>query len=255
MQMVLSAVLTNASEAMDGKGCILVTCKNTVITDEAAGDFPGLKPNNYVLLTITDDGKGMDEKTRKRIFEPFFTTKFQGRGLGMAAAYGIVKNHNGWISVDSEPAQGAIVKIYLPATQAQVPELEKPKTERIKGTGTILVVEDEEMVMTVSRAMLEGLGFRVLEAKTGQEATNVVKTFDGDIDLAMLDILLPDMSGNAIYPFLMEARPNLKVIVFSGYAIDGPAEEILHAGAQDFLQKPFTIAELSEKLEKVLDGE
>ena len=109
--------------------------------------------------------------------------------------------------------------------------------------------------MTVSRAMLEGLGYRVLEAKTGQEATDIVKTFVGKIDLAMLDILLPDMSGNAIYPFLMEARPNLKVIVFSGYAIDGPVEEILDAGAQDFIQKPFTLAGLSEKLKKVLDGE
>lgn len=255
MQMVLSAVLTNASEAMDGNGSILVTCRNTFITDGTVDNFPGLKPGNYVNLTITDDGKGIDEETRKRIFEPFFTTKFQGRGLGMAASYGIVKNHNGWISVDSEPGQGTIVKIYLPATQDQVEEPEKPQTERIKGTGTILVIEDEETVMAVTRAMLEGLGYRVLEAKTGHEAIDVVNTFDGDIDLAMLDILLPDMSGNTIYPFLMEARPDLKVIVFSGYAIDGPAEEIIDAGAQDFLQKPFTLAGLSEKLRKVFDGE
>ena len=109
--------------------------------------------------------------------------------------------------------------------------------------------------MSVTRAMLEGLGYRVLEAKTGHEAIDVVNTFDGDINLAMLDILLPDMSGNTIYPFLMEARPDLKVIVFSGYAIDGPAEEIIAAGAQDFLQKPFTLAGLSEKLRKVFDGE
>ena len=255
MQMVLSAVLTNASEAMDGNGSILVTCRNTFITDGTIGNFPGLKPGNYVNLTITDDGRGIDEETRKRIFEPFFTTKFQGRGLGMAASYGIVKNHNGWISVDSEPGQGTIVKIYLPATQDQVEEPEKPQTERIKGTGTILVIEDEETVMAVTRAMLEGLGYSVLEAKTGHEAIGVVNTFDGDIDLAMLDILLPDMSGNTIYPFLMEARPDLKVIVFSGYAIDGPAEEIIAAGAQDFLQKPFTLAGLSEKLRKVFDGE
>jgi CheY-like chemotaxis protein len=255
MQIVLSAVLTNAFEAMEDKGRIRLTCRNTMITDETVEAFPGLKPGNYVNLTITDDGKGMDEETRRRIFEPFSTTKFQGRGLGMAAVYGIVKNHGGSIAVDSEPGQGTIVKIYLPATQAQVQEPEKPKTERIRGTGTILVIEDEEMVMTVCRAILEELGYRVLEAKTGEEAINVVKTYDGDIDLAMLDILLPDMNGNAIYPFLMEARPNLKVIVYSGYSIDGPAEKIIDAGAQDFLQKPFTIAELSEKLKKVLEGE
>ena len=115
MQMVLSAVLTNAAEAMDGKGQIRIVCRNTMITDETAVDFPELKPGNYISLTITDDGKGMDEETKTRIFEPFFTTRFEGRGLGMAAAYGIIKNHDGWIAVDSELGKGTIVKIYLPA--------------------------------------------------------------------------------------------------------------------------------------------
>ena len=255
MQMALSAVLINASEAMERKGCIRIACRNTVVTDETVKDFPGLKPGNHVNLTISDAGKGMDEETRKRIFEPFFTTKLQGRGLSMAATYGIIKNHGGWISVDSEPEQGTIVKIYLPATRAQVQEPEKPKTERINGTGAILIIEDEEMVMAVCRALLESLGYSVLEAKTGQEAINVVKTYDGDIALAMLDIFLPDINGNIVYPFLMKARPGLKVIVCSGYSIEGPAKEILDAGAQDFLQKPFSIAELSEKLKKVLEGE
>jgi len=259
MQMLLSAILINASEAMNGKRCngegsIRIASKNIMLTDKDVEDFPGLKPGNYVIMTITDDGKGMDKETRKRIFEPFFTTKFEGRGLGMAAAYGIIKNHDGWISVDSAPGQGTIVKIYLPAAQVQMQETEKIKIERIKGTGTILLIEDEEMVMAVCRAMLERLGYNVLEAKTGREAVNLVKTYADNIDLAMLDILMPDMSGNAIYPFLMKARPNLKVIVCSGYSIDGPAEEIIDAGAQDFLQKPFSLAALSEKVKKVLEG-
>ncbi len=109
--------------------------------------------------------------------------------------------------------------------------------------------------MEISRAILERLGYRVLVAGTGQEAIDVVKTFDGHIDLALLDILLPDMSGNDIYPRIMEARPKLKVIICSGYSIDGPAKEILDAGAQDFIQKPFAIAEISKKLKKVLEGE
>jgi PAS domain S-box-containing protein len=270
MQMVMSAVMTNASEAMEGKGRIQVACRNTIITDETVGGFPGLTPGNYVNLTIADDGKGMDEETRNRIFEPFFTTKFEGRGLGMAAAYGIVKNHDGWISVDSELGKGTTVKIYLPAIEnvqirpaAGLPAVEtpakedsKPKTELIKGTGTILVIEDEEPVMKVSRIILEKMGYSVLEAKTGQEAVDVVKTFDGHIDLALLDILMPDMNGNDIYPLIMEARPDLKVIVFSGYSIDGPAREILNAGAEDFIQKPFAMADLSEKLKKILgDGQ
>ena len=254
MQMVLSAILSNASEAIKGEGRIRITCKNEMITDERAKDFPGLKPGPYVNLKIEDDGKGMDEETKGRIFEPFFTNKFQGRGLGMAAAYGIIKNHDGWISVDSELGKRTTVRIFLPATEARVKELKKPKIEPAKGTGTILVIEDEKMVMDATRALLERLGYHVLGAKTGNEAINIVKTFDGDIDLAILDIVLPDMNGKSIYPRIMEARPNLKVLVCSGYSIDGPAQEILNAGAQDFIQKPFNMAKLSEKLKEVLEG-
>ncbi|MEA3437948.1 MAG: PAS domain S-box protein [Thermodesulfobacteriota bacterium] len=256
MQMVLSAVLTNAAEAMEGKGCIRVACKDTIIADETVEELPGLTPGNYVNLTIVDDGKGMDKQARTLIFEPFFTTKFTGRGLGMAAVYGIVKNHNGLISVESEPGKGTVVKIYLPAVEALVKKHSEPesKAEWIKGTGTILVIEDEEPVMKISRVILERLGYRVLEARTGQGAIDIAKTFDNHIDLALLDILLPDMSGNDIYPLIMEARPDLKVIVFSGYSIDGPAREILDAGAENFIQKPLTIAALSEKLKETLEG-
>ena len=256
MQMVLSAVLANAAEAMEGKGCIRVACKDTIIADETVEELPGLTPGNYVNLTIVDDGKGMDKQARTLIFEPFFTTKFTGRGLGMAAVYGVVKNHNGLILVESEPGKGTVVQIYLPAVEVHVKKHEKPepKAEWIKGTGTILVIDDEEPVMKISRAMLERLGYRVLEARTGQEAIDIVETFDSHIDLALLDILLPDMSGSDIYPLIMEARPDLKVIVFSGYSIDGPAHEILNAGAEDFIQKPFTIAALSEKLKETLEG-
>lgn len=257
MQMVLSAVLTNASEAIEGKGRIFVAYQKVVITDDTIKDFPGLKPGNYACLTVIDNGKGMDEETRTRIFEPFFTTKFEGRGLGMAAAYGIVKNHEGWISVDSELGKGTAVKIYLPAVETPAKEdvRERPKAEWVKGTGTILVIDDEEAVVTVCRPILEWMGYRVLEARSGQEAIDVVKTFDGDIDLAMLDIFLPGMSGETIYPLLMKARPDLKVLVFSGYTIEGPVQKILDAGAQGFIQKPFTMADLSEKLKKTLGGE
>lgn len=254
MQMVISAILFNASEAIEGRGRIRITCRNEMITDEIAKDLPGLKPGPYVSLTIADDGKGMDEETRSRIFEPFYTTKFQGRGLGMAASYGIVRHHDGWISIDSELGKGTTVRIYLPAIEAQVKEAVKPKTDLPKGAGTVLIIEDEEMVMRVNRALLERLGYHVLGAKTGREAINIAKTFDGDIDLAILDIVLPDMGGKAIYPLIMEARPNLKVIACSGYPFDGSAREILNAGAQDFIEKPFLLTTLSEKLKKVLEG-
>ena len=252
MQMVLSAVMENAAEAIDGEGKIRIVTRDAEIDDDFARANPELKPGTYACLTIEDDGKGMDEESKGKIFDPFFTTKFQGRGLGMAAVYGIVRNHGGWISVDSELGKGTMVRIYLPVVEPEEKEVEEPKTEVTTGTGTVLVIEDEEMVMDVARAMLERLGYRVLEAKTGMEAVNLAKTFDGDIDLALLDMKLPDMEGGKVYPLIMEARPNLKVIVCSGYSIDGPAEDILNAGAQDFIQKPFSMAGLSAKLEEVL---
>lgn len=132
-------------------------------------------------------------------------------------------------------------------------ETVKPKIQLPKGTGTVLVIEDEEMMMDITRIILEMLGYRVLEARTGKEAVNIVKAFNGDIDLAILDIGLPDMKGKAIYPLLMEARPDLKVIVSSGYSIDGPAQEIIGAGALCFIQKPFSITTLSEKLKEVFN--
>lgn len=254
MQMVLSAILTNASEAIEGKGFIRITTGEEDINTEFAKHHPGLKIGPYICLTVEDNGKGMDKETISRIFEPFFTTKFEGRGLGMASAFGIVKNHDGWISVYSEEGRGTVVRIYLPLIKTQVKVAKKSKIEPMKGTGTILLIEDEKMLMKASRALLEILGYNVLGAMTGKEAVNIVKTFDGEIDLAILDMVLPDMGGKAIYPLIMEARPNLKVLVCSGYSIDGPAQEVLDAGAQDFIQKPFATATLSEKMKQVLGG-
>lgn len=251
MQMLLSAILTNSNEAMEGEGVIRITAESKEIKEAFTKQHPNLKPGPCVCLTIEDDGKGMDEETRCAIFEPFFTTKFQGRGMGMAAAYGIVRNHGGWISVDSELGKGTVVRIYLPAEAVEIRDAEKPKIEPVKGAGTILLIEDEEVVVEVVQTMLEILGYRVVSAKTGKEAIRLTETFDGLIDLALLDIKLPDMEGGEIYPLIMKARPNLKVIVSSGYAIEGPAQAILDAGAMEFIQKPFSMATLSEKLKAV----
>ena len=251
--MVLSDILSNAAEAIENEGHIKITCSNERITKEAAIGFPGLLPGSYVRLTVEDNGRGMDEETRGRAFEPFFTTHFIGRGLGLAAAYGIVKNHNGWIYLQSQIDRGTIVSIYLPA----VGEIEKKKAPRIhgeplKGTGTILLIEDESAVIEILRKLIERLGYHVIEAKTGKDALRLAREYDGDIDLAILDVFLPDINGNKIYPLLKELRPNLKVLVSSGYSIDGPAQEILDAGAQGFIQKPVSIKELSEKLKELL---
>jgi two-component system cell cycle sensor histidine kinase/response regulator CckA len=253
LAMVLSILLANAAEAFESEGHIKISCRNELITKEDTKAFPGLLPGPYVSLAVEDNGRGMDEETRKRVFEPFFTTKFQGRGLGLAAAYGIVKNHGGWISVDSRMNYGTRVCIYLPA----VIEVEEKKVQRlhgepVKGTGTILLIEDELAVIEVLRKLLEHLGYKVIEAKTGKEAIRLVRVYDGDINLAILDVFLPDMNGNKVYALLKEYNPDLKVIVCSGYSIEGPAQEILDAGAHGFIQKPFTIEELSEKLNELL---
>ena len=254
MQMVLSAILTNSNEAIENEGFIRIAAENKDVDENFTKQHPGLKPGYYVCLTIEDDGKGMDEETRAGIFEPFFTTKFQGRGMGMAAVYGIVKNHHGRIYVDSELGKGTMVQVYLPGIEIEVEKPKKVKTEAATGSGTVLMIEDEDVVIEVTQAMLEMLGYRVMVAKTGKDAIHITETFDGQIDLALLDIKLPDIDGRNLYPLIIKARSNLKVIVWSGYSIDGPAQEILGAGAQDFIQKPFSLAALSDKIQKVLEG-
>ncbi len=254
MQLVLSALLMNAVEAMDGKGTIKVTSHEVDIDREFCKHDPDVKPGRYACLTAEDNGIGMDDDTLNRIFDPFFTTKFQGRGLGMAAVYGIINNHDGFVMIDSEPGKGTTVRIYLPAIEKEIKEETTSGTGVITGTGTLLVIEDEEIVMEVTSSILRKLGYHVLEAKTGKEAIDIAESFDGNIDLALLDIKLPDMDGGLLYPIIKKARPDLKVIVCSGYAIDGPAQEILEAGAHDFLQKPYSLEVLSEKLKNTLAG-
>ena len=253
MQMVLSAVLTNAAEAIDGEGWIWISTRNEKVGDERTPRLSELNPGTYVRLTIRDEGKGMDESTRRRMFEPFFTTKRSGRGLGMSAVYGIIKNHGGGIIIDSELDKGTAVSIFLPALEPEKKKEKQPAAELVRGWGTILVIDDEEMIVNMSRMILEELGYRVIEARSGREAVNVANSFDGKIDLAILDFGLPDTPALKAYRLLKEARPNLKVLLCSGYAIGDPIQEILDAGADDFIQKPFSIAGLSAKLKEVLE--
>ena len=251
MQMLVAAILANASEAMDKEGRIRLTLRNIEIDRESSTMHPGLKPGRRVLLQIADNGRGMEEQTRDRIFEPFFTTKFQGRGLGMAAVYGIVKKHGGHVYVDSVLGQGTTVSIYLPETQGVEAVAETTEPYRPKEAGTALIVEDEHLVMEVNHAIVEKLGYRVIEAKTGKEALSIAKNYEDHIDFALLDVILPDMDGSLIYPELKAARPDIKVIVCSGFALDGPASEMLEAGAESYIQKPFTVAALSAVLKKI----
>ena len=257
MRMVLSAVISNANDAIEETGCIRISVRGVQLDEAFVKAHPGLKPGPYVFLTIKDDGNGMDEETKTRIFEPFFTTHFIGRGLGMAAVYGIVNNHGGSITVDSELGSGTEVRIFLPAVSVGERNLTPGTTDESEvapamGQGGILVIEDEKSVMALTRTMLERLGYGVFEARTGKEALEIVRDLHEKIDLALLDIKLPDMTGNQLYPLLMAGRPEMKVLVCSGYPLDGPVQELLNAGAEGFARKPFSISTLSLKLKELV---
>ncbi len=253
MQMVVSSVLNNASEATNGSGRIIISTREEEVDEKFVKKHPDLKQGRYVHLSVRDNGNGMDEETRSRVFEPFFTTKFQGRGLGMAAVYGIIRNHYGCIWVDSEPGKGTLVHIYLPCIDPEKIDAGKPEPELARGTGTILLIEDEEPLMRVTRKMLERLGYQILAARSGKEAIQTTTDYDGDIDLAILDVGLPDKWGTDVCDLIREARPNLRVIVTSGYGMDGPAQELFKAGVEGFIQKPYSLATLSEKVKEVLE--
>ncbi len=253
LKMILSAVIGNAIEAIELKGRIRIVTSYEEFDQEIAIDHPGLTPGPYVSLTIEDDGKGMDVETQNRIFDPFFTTKFQGRGLGMSAVYGIIKNHRGFIYVDSTPGKGTIVRILLPPAEIKPGRIDAPGSELPGEQHTVLVIDDEERVLGTIKSLIEKLGHNVLGAKTAKEAIELTKTYDKNIDLALLDLKLPDMEGGDLYPIIKQMRPQMKVIVCSGYSLDLGVNEILKAGAQGFLQKPFSFKAITAKLKEVLE--
>jgi CheY-like chemotaxis protein len=209
---------------------------------------------------VQDTGCGIDEEVRTKIFEPFFTTKLQGRGMGLAAAYGIIENHGGYISVHSEPEQGATFNVYLPAIPQATDRLEKPERvdevhqdAQAAGVKTALLIEDDEFVLKLLERVIGRLGYSVLLAHDGREAVELARTFKGDIDLALLDLGMPELGGAEAYPLLTKAQPAMKVIVCSGYELDEPAQAILDAGASAFIQKPFQVSVLEAEINQALN--
>ena len=255
MGQVIMNLSVNAVEAIEDKGTITIATRNFFVQDRSPQELPALNPGAYVCLSVSDTGKGMTQETVAHIFEPFYTTKFQGRGLGLAAAYGIVKNHGGHLVVSSEFGQGSTFTVYLPVSEKQ-PRLPKKQAPRSAvGEETILVIDDEPVVLEVTRDILERLGYRILCAHDGQEAVEIAQSYEGDIHVAVLDMGMPVMGGAQAYPLLMKARPNLKVLISSGYELDPAAQTLLDAGASAFIQKPFRAHVLATTVRKALAKE
>jgi len=253
IEQVLMNLYINAADAMPGGGDLFLKTLN--VTHKDMKDKPyDPKPGQYVLLNVIDTGTGMDEKTAERIFEPFFTTKAMGRGtgLGLASAYGIIKGHGGYIDVDSKQAQGTNFSIYLPASDEQIHQTMEISQRIISGNETILLVDDEEIVIDVGVKLLNKLGYTALEARNGYQAMEIFKANKDNIDLVILDMIMPDKSGGETYDSLRKIDSEVKVLLSSGYSLSGQASEILDRGCNGFIQKPFSMRTLSQKIREVL---
>lgn len=253
MNQVVINFCLNAVEAIRGYGRIQISTRNLEIAPENAPRFPELKIGRYVCLTVTDTGCGMTPETKSRVFEPFFTTKSTGRGLGLAAVYGILKNHDGHITVQSQLGKGSTFTIYIPATEAQIPASVQALPEIPTGDETVLIIDDEEIVQSVTQQILEYLGYSVMIAQNGKEALDILNKQDKRIDLALLDMGMPVMAGAEAFPLMLKIDPRLKVIICSGYELDAASQKLLDKGARAFVQKPFRMAVLGNEIRRVLD--
>ncbi|NLI81984.1 MAG: PAS domain S-box protein [Deltaproteobacteria bacterium] len=250
---VLLNLFVNAWQAMPGGGDLYLETDAISLDNNGALPYE-VPPGSYARISVIDTGIGMDEETRQRIFDPFFTTKEMGRGtgLGLASAYGIIKNHGGFITVYSEVDHGTVFRIHLPLTQKE-PGREISVEGRLqKGTETVLLVDDEAMILSVGRAMLEKLGYRVIVAGSGEEALQILSEKGAEIDLVVLDLIMPGMSGSQAFDRIREMLPGMRVLLSSGYAVNGQAQEALNKGCDGFIQKPFDLIQLAEKLRTVL---
>ncbi|MBU4389262.1 MAG: response regulator [Proteobacteria bacterium] len=256
IEQVLLNLFINAADAMSDRGDLVIETTN-VTSEDMKEKLYDPKPGKYVKLCVTDTGIGMDKKTSERIFEPFFTTKEpgQGTGLGLSSSYGIIKGCGGYIDVESKKGKGATFRIYIPASEKEARKVGIASAEIIKGTGTIFLVDDEKVILEVNQELLEAMGYRVITASGGKEAVEVFSKNRDEIDMVLLDMIMPTMGGGEVFDIIKEINPKVKVLLSSGYSIDGRANEILSRGCDGFIQKPFGASELSIKIKEILGKE
>ncbi len=255
LEQVVLNIFVNAWQAMPGGGDLFIQTENVTLAEDYTRSFQ-VNEGRYVKVSITDTGIGMDEDTKQRVFEPFFTTKEmkRGTGLGLASAYGIIRNHGGFITVYTEKEMGTTFSIYLPASEKQVREERTVAQDIPRGTQTILLVDDEEVILEVAAGMLETLGYRVISANSGKEALRVFEERRDQINLVLLDMIMPGMGGGEVFDAIRSIDADAKVLLASGYSLNGQAREILDRGCNGFIQKPFDIKRLSRKVREILDA-
>jgi PAS domain S-box-containing protein len=256
IEQALLNLYVNAWQAMPEGGSLKLKTENVVLGADFINSQPyQVEAGDYIKITVTDTGIGIDKDTQVRIFEPFFTTKEMGRGtgLGLASVYGIIKNHGGYINVYSEVGQGTTFTIYLPASVKSIqPEAKTVAPTVVTGNGTILFVDDEKMIIDVGQELLQELGYDVLTASNGQDAIEIYRQKSAQIDLVIMDLIMPGLSGGETFDRLKKINSQVKVLLSSGYSINGQAAKILERGCDGFIQKPFNLNQLSEKIQGII---
>ena len=256
IEQVLLNLYINAWQAMPRGGDLYLSTENLTLDEHYVQPYR-VKPGRFVKVTVADTGIGIDKKDLGRVFEPFFTTKAMGRGtgLGLASAYGIVKGHGGHINVYSEKEHGTTFNFYLPASLRKVAAEATPAAPVVRrGRETVLLIDDEEMIIDVGCGLLREIGYTVIPARSGQEALDIYRERYANIDIVVMDMIMPGLGGGETFDHLKQINPRVKVLLSSGYSINGQASQIMERGCDGFIQKPFNLQQLSAKLRQILDG-
>jgi CheY-like chemotaxis protein len=247
----------NAKDAMPDGGKLIIQTGNVSLDDLFCRTHLGATAGDYVMLTVSDTGQGMDQETREHIFEPFYTTKDVGRGtgLGLAIVYGIVKQHDGYIECQSVPGTGTTFRVYFPALRFEAEDREAPLNGIPQGgTETILLVDDEEFVRDLGKRLLSKAGYTVLTAATGNEALEVYGAERGRISLVILDLIMPEMGGKQCLEGLLKIDPGTRVLIASGYSADAAIKEALAGLVKGFVSKPYDMRQILQLVRAALDN-